>query len=308
VNLVRKVLLLFFVLALVGSACSSGSKTVATVNGYEISLSDVQALAPSEGTVDTATFDGNLRNLIIEKAVEQAAEQEWGLGIDQNAVDTKYNDLLASIGSDDATIDAYLTSNSITRDTIRHVAIQQLLGAAIDDKLSAQVTEPTEEELQAAYDANKDAKTTVCVRHILVDTEEEANTVIDRLNNGESFADVAAEVSTDTASGQNGGDLGCAAPSSYVPEFAAATLTAPIGEVYGPVQTQYGYHVLIVDSREVPTFDDMRADLITQLKSDQSSQLFSDWIMSKLDAATIDVDQKYGTWAGSPDYKINPPA
>jgi foldase protein PrsA len=305
---VRKVLLLFFVLAVVGSACSSGSKTVATVNGYEISLSDVQALAPSDGTVDTATFDGNLRNLVIEKAVEQAAEQEWGVSIDQGAIDDKYNEILASIGSDDATIDDYLSSNSITRDTIRHVAIQQLLGSAIDDQLASQVAEPTDEELQAAYDANKDAQTTVCVHHILVDTEDEANQVIDRLNNGESFADVAAEVSTDTNSGQNGGDLGCAAPSSYVSEFAAATLAAPIGEVYGPVQTDYGFHVLIVDSREVPTFDDMKADLITQLKNQQASQLFSDWIMAKLDAAAIDVDPKYGTWAGSPDYAINPPA
>ena len=304
----RKVLLLFFVLAVVGSACSSGSKTVATVNGYEISLSDVQALAPSDGTVDTATFDGNLRNLVIEKAVEQAAEQEWGVSIDQGAIDNKYNEILASIGSDDATIDDYLSSNSITRDTIRHVAIQQLLGSAIDDQLASQVAEPTDEELQAAYDANKDAQTTVCVHHILVDTEDEANQVIDRLNNGESFADVAAEVSTDTNSGQNGGDLGCAAPSSYVSEFAAATLAAPIGEVYGPVQTDYGFHVLIVDSREVPTFDDMKADLITQLKNQQASQLFSDWIMAKLDAAAIDVDPKYGTWAGSPDYAINPPA
>jgi len=305
---VRKVLPLFFVLAIVGSACSGSSKTAATVNGYEISLGDVQALAPSEGTIDTTTFDGNLRNLIIEKAVEQAAGQEWGLSLDQSAIDAKYNELLASIGSDDTTIDAYLTSNSITRDTIRHVAIQQLLGTEINDQLSSQVTEPTEEELQAAYDANKDASTSVCVHHILVDTEEEANKVIERLNNGEAFADVAAEVSTDTNSAANGGDLGCAAPSSYVPEFAAATLAAPIGEVYGPVQTDYGFHVLIVDSRDVPTFDDQKADLVTQLKGQQSSQLFSDWIMGKLDAALIEVDAKYGTWSGSPDYTINPPA
>ena len=180
--------------------------------------------------------------------------------------------------------------------------------SAINDQLASQVTEPTDEELQAAYDANKDAKTIVCVHHILVATEEEANQVIDRLNNGESFADVAAEVSTDTNSGQNGGDLGCAAPSSYVAEFATATLEAPIGEVYGPVQTDYGFHVLIVDSRDVPTFDDMKADLITQLKQQQASQLFNDWVMAKLDAAAIDVDPKYGTWTGSPDYTINPPA
>lgn len=304
----RKVLPLLVVLAVVGSACSGSSKTIATVNGSTISLGDVEALAPTDSTVDTSTFDSNLRNLIIEKAVEQAAEAEWGVTLDESAINDQYNQLLASIGADDATIDTYLSSNSITRDTIRHVAIQQLLGTAIDGQLSTQVTEPTDAELQAAYESGKDAATTVCVHHILVETEDEANQVIDRLANGENFADVAAEVSTDTNSGANGGDLGCAAPTTYVDQFATATLEAPVGEVYGPVQTDYGYHVLFVDSREVPTFDEMKDNLIQQLKDKQASDLFTNWIMAKLDAASIDVNTKYGTWSGSPDYTVNPPA
>jgi len=305
---VRKVLPLFFVLAIVGSACSGSSKSVATVNGSAISLGEVEALAPTDSTVDTTTFDGNLRNLIIETAVEQAAQSEWGVTLDETAINDKYNELLASIGADDATIDAYLSSNNITRETIRHVAIQQLLGTAIDDQLSSQITEPTDEELQTAYQDGKDAATSVCVHHILVDTEDAANQVIDRLNNGEDFGEVAADVSTDTNSAADGGDLGCAAPTVYVPEFATATLEAPIGEVYGPVQTDYGYHVLIVDSREVPTFEDMKDDLIKQVKNQQASDLFTNWIKGKLDAATIDVNSKYGTWSGTPDYTVNPPA
>lgn len=304
----RKLLLLFIVFAMLVTACSSGTKTVATVNGDQISLADVQALAPSDGSVDTATFDGDLRNLIIEKVVLQAAEQEWGMTIDQATIDDRYNQILSSLGADDTAIDKYLSDNSITRDTIRHVAIQQLLGDQITAKLSPQVTDPTDAELQAAYVTAEMQQANVCVHHILVATEEEANAVIDRLNAGESFSDVAAQVSTDTASGQNGGDLGCAAPSAYVDAFAQATLDAPIGEVYGPVQTQYGYHVLIVDSRDVPTFDDLKSQLQDQVKQQKTSQLFTDWITAALDAASIDVDPKYGAWSGGPDYQVNPPA
>jgi foldase protein PrsA len=304
---VRKFLLLVFAVLAV-TACSGGDKTVATVNGSQIDLAAVQALAPSDATVDTATFDGNLQNLIFEKVVSQAAEQEWGLTFDESAIDDQYNQILSSIGADDAAIDQYLSDRGYTRETVRHAAIQQLLSTGIADKLSSQVTDPTDEELQAAYEDAKLTQSQVCVHHILVATEQEANDVIDRLNAGESFEDVAKEVSTDTNSGQNGGDLGCAAPSAYVPEFAQATLDAPIGEVYGPVQTDYGYHVLIVDSRDVPTFDDLKPQLEEQVKQDKISQLFTDWLTGKLDAASIEIDPKYGAWAGGPTYQVNPPA
>jgi foldase protein PrsA len=307
VNPVRKVLILLLVLAVAGTACAGGNKTVATVNGSEITLSDVQALAPSGGTVDTATFDSNLRNLVIEAVVLQAAEADWGLTIDQASIDSRYNDIVASIGTQ-ADLQQYLSDNAITEDTLRHVALQQLLGTAIDDQLSTQIGPISDAELQGAYEGAKESQSTVCVHHILVASEDEANTVIDRLAAGEKFEDVATELSTDTTTAPNGGDLGCAAPSTYEAPFAEATLIAPVGEVYGPVETSYGFHVIRVDSRDVPTFDDLKSQLQDQLTQQQGAQLFSDWITSKVDNAAIEIDPAYGTWAGSPDYQVNPPA
>ncbi len=92
--------------------------------------------------------------------------------------------------------------------------------------------------------------TYVNVRHILVATLEEALDVIAALEKGESFAALARAVSSDTGSGANGGELGWSPASNYVPEFKAAALTLPIGEISEPVQTQFGYHILQVRGRE----------------------------------------------------------
>ncbi len=301
----RKPLVLLFVFALIATACSGSGGTVATVNGTPITLSDIEALSPSGATVEVGAFNDNLRNLIVEQAVIQAAQQQWGVVIDEAAISARYDELVGTIEGD---VDTYLADNNITAETLRHVAIQRLLGAAIDEQLSAQVGPVSDADLQVAYAAAKQSQSNVCAHHILVDTEDAANAVIDRIDAGELFEDVATEVSTDTGSGSQGGDLGCNAPSAYVPTFADAVLAAPVGEVYGPVQSDFGYHVIRVDSREVPSFDDLKAQLEDQVKQQQGATLFSDWITTTLDAATIEVAAKYGTWAGAPDYTVNAPA
>jgi parvulin-like peptidyl-prolyl isomerase len=95
-----------------------------------------------------------------------------------------------------------------------------------------------------------DTTTYYNVRHILVATQEEAQSVVNALNAGESFADLAAAVSTDTSNSVNGGELGWAPATQYVAPFAEAVENAEIGAVVGPVQTEFGWHVLQVRGRE----------------------------------------------------------
>lgn len=90
----------------------------------------------------------------------------------------------------------------------------------------------------------------VNVRHILVGSEEEANQALAALNAGESFAAMAAAVSTDQSNKDRGGDLGWSPPSNYVEEFAAAVTDAEIGALIGPIQTQFGWHIIQVRGRE----------------------------------------------------------
>ena len=89
-----------------------------------------------------------------------------------------------------------------------------------------------------------------CVSHILLDTEADAEGALDRLADGEDFAELAIELSTGP-SGPSGGDLGCAPSTNYVGPFAEAVDTAELEEVVGPVETEFGFHVLVVDRYEV---------------------------------------------------------
>ncbi len=107
----------------------------------------------------------------------------------------------------------------------------------------------------------------VNARHILVDTPELAQDVLDALNSGESFAALAAQLSTDTGSGARGGELDWSQVSGFVTEFAAAVTTADIGAIVGPVQSEFGYHIIQVRAREERELD------ATELENEQGRQV-----------------------------------
>ena len=85
-------------------------------------------------------------------------------------------------------------------------------------------------------------------RHILVQTKEEADNLKTQIEGGASFADLAKQHSQ-CPSGRAGGDLGEFGPGQMVKEFDEVVFSAPVGEVQGPVQTQFGYHLVEVTAR-----------------------------------------------------------
>lgn len=85
-------------------------------------------------------------------------------------------------------------------------------------------------------------------RHILVDSKEICQELKKEIEQGADFADIAREYSN-CPSGSQGGDLGEFGPGMMVPEFDKVVFSAPVNTVQGPVQTQFGYHLLEVTSR-----------------------------------------------------------
>ena len=86
-------------------------------------------------------------------------------------------------------------------------------------------------------------------RHILVDSEERCQTLKSEITDGADFAEIARKHSS-CPSGRQGGDLGSFGPGMMVPEFDKVVFSAEVGAVQGPVQTQFGYHLIEVTSRE----------------------------------------------------------
>lgn len=110
----------------------------------------------------------------------------------------------------------------------------------------------TDEEAKDYYESNKRqfAKgETVSAKHILVKEEEECNTILAAIENGEKTFEDAARESSTCPSGQQGGDLGEFGKGQMVPEFEKAAFEAEVGQVVGPVKTSFGYHLIKVEKK-----------------------------------------------------------
>ena len=99
------------------------------------------------------------------------------------------------------------------------------------------------------------------VRHILVEEEETAQKALQALQQGESFAALARAISTDPGSGSRGGELGLAYVGNYVPEFRRAIEEAETGALVGPVESEFGFHILQVRSKEERSGSDIEFQL-----------------------------------------------
>ncbi len=85
-------------------------------------------------------------------------------------------------------------------------------------------------------------------RHILVDSKETCQDLIDQINNGTDFAELAKQHSK-CPSGRQGGDLGEFGPGQMVPEFDTVVFNEAVGKPHGPVKTDFGFHVVEITSR-----------------------------------------------------------
>jgi len=134
----------------------------------------------------------------------------------------------------------------------------------------------SDEEARTFYDkqvAQVEVKEEVRARHILVETEEEALTVIERIEAGEDFEELAKTVSTGP-SGENGGDLGYFAADRMVAEFSDAAFALQPGQTSKPVKSDFGWHVIKVEDRrmqEVVAFEDVKEGIKAQLRDEKAA-------------------------------------
>lgn len=305
----RRPLMLIGALALVLSACTGGSQVAATYDGGEITVDEVNALIPFEAdTVDTTQFAQTLYRLIVDRVFSAAAEADFGITPDEARVAEGIQAITDEVTVNGSiTLEEGLSGSGLTEVGMEAIARQRVVFDDVRLALVAEEPAPSEDELRAQYDTQVLSSAEVCSRHILLETEEDATAALDRALAGEDFAALATELSTGP-SGPDGGDLGCTAPGSFVPEFANATMDAEVGVPYGPVQSSFGWHVILVESRTVPTFEELRDTIQASLADLNANNLFNEWLTGKLAGAGIVVEEQYGTWTNDPTPAVLPPA
>jgi peptidyl-prolyl cis-trans isomerase D len=210
---------------------------------------------------------------------------------------------------DDAAIKAYYDAHKAQYMTPETVNLRYVEISLAD--LEAQVT-VDDARLKAYYEEQK-AKTPERfsqaekrdVRHILLQTTDakddaavkaKAEAILKRAQGGEDFAKLAKEFSQDPGSADKGGDLGMSDRKAFVTPFADAAWGMKVGDITGPVKTQFGYHILKLDAIQpatVKTFEETRAELETDYRRDEAERLFNAAQDQLADAAlqnTTDID------------------
>ena len=281
------IVLLALALVLLAGACSGGDEDLAGVGDSIIKLSEVRALYDEEPAIDDGFRDTLFAKIALE-ALTQALAAQFEISVDPAAVEEYFAQFQSSMTESGVGPAELLGVENASLELVRFNAeVVALRDAALEPLVVAPAT------VDRLFE-DPITMTRVCAKHILVETLEEAQAVQARLAAGEDFATVAGEVSLDTQS--EGGDLGCTLAGDYVAEFAQAAAEAPLGEVTGPVESDFGFHLILVSERTTPTRIEYLANPGGLLSNAQATQIWSDWITSVLESADIWVAEEYGTW------------
>jgi parvulin-like peptidyl-prolyl isomerase len=293
----RRTLIIILAFALVAPACSSGrGAEVATFAETVITERDLADLYESDSLTIDEALRATIFGLVAKAILIEGLTVDFGAELDVAEIDGVEQAMIDQMNAEQLTPSTYLGIPGAGAMMLRHnaevavvreVALRNLtLNPSLVDQILAD---------PADY-------TTVCASHILSVLEADAEAVLDRLEAGEDFGVVADEVSTDSSPQ---GDLDCRLANAYVEEFAVAILEGTVGEPFGPVQSQFGYHIILVRERTEATREEVAADPRAFMTRAEVTGLWEQWISQKLQAADVQIDPRYGVWTA---FGILPPS
>ncbi len=229
--------------ALTTLSIGAAAQNIAIVNGKAVPTTRAEALKQQvarSGRPISPEVDAQIKEEVIAREIFMQEAQKRGLD----------------------TSDEYKSQIELARQTI---LIRELF--ADFQKTNA----VTDADVKAEYDkfvaanGGKEYR----ARHILVETKEQAEAILASLKKGGKFEDIAKKQSKDPGSGANGGDLDWAAAGNYVKEFSDAMVALSKGQVSGPVQSQFGFHIIRLDDvreAQLPSLEDVKPQIAQQLQ------------------------------------------
>ncbi|WP_084420673.1 peptidylprolyl isomerase [Henriciella litoralis] len=245
------------------------ASTAAMINGEPIYISDVELEAVSQGRIEPGEGfgpDHTDYQLVLDQLIDQRllSQEAVRRGLDktpaaQRRLETARERLLGNFLMED------LVATEVNE-------------AAIDKMYDEQV------RLQQLDDE-------VRIRHILTETKEEAEEVLEKARAGEDFTALAFEYSTDTRTRLDGGSFGWVAPNDMIDPFPSVIADTAVGEISEPFESEQGWHILKVEQRRTrppKTKEEMRPEIVTYLTFTQISEILQDL------RASADIKQRDG--------------
>lgn len=262
---------------LVGCSKSNNSSMIASVNGEEITEDELnESLTTQYGTEVLDT-------LITNKIIELEAK-ELGVSVSEEELQAEYDEYASQYGGEDALLELLDSYGMDVDDVKKDMETYLLTFKVMEDDLGI-----TEEEIKTYFEENKETygqAAEVEASHILVEDETTAQEVIDKLNAGGDFAELAKEYSTDTANNEDGGNLGYFGTGEMAEAFETAAFGMEVGEFSSePVETEYGFHIIKVTDKmegKEAVFDEVKDTVYQDLLAAKVNEQYSTWVTEKM--------------------------
>lgn len=295
----RPLVALLVALSVFAAACGDdGSDSVGIGDSDSSVIASLADRELTSGMLDDLLPDGD--NTVPSRIA--TVVESWLVA---QALELELDDRGFSITDEDRELAAEAVGDRETTDTeiellTNTIAVSYAVGRWTDAEVG-NLTEP-------------DPPNYLCSNHLLVETEEEAQAALERYEAGEAFADLAMELSTGP-SGPTGGDLGCALEGQFVPEFEEAAYAGEAGEVVGPVETSFGWHLIEIESvgpATVENHPDADPNALAQIAFDVQNGMVNTMILDLEGTASANfrdqafIDPAIGTLADE-SLEITPP-
>jgi peptidyl-prolyl cis-trans isomerase C len=288
------------------------SKKVAVFEGGEVTLGELQEFAQQSGAGELSpqspqyeTVVAQLMPQLVDIEIAKAYAEEQGITVTEAEVNKEIESLKDQVaqqaqaqGQDvnrEEAFDQALQQVNLTEQQLRQQVREQLPIQKVQKRVAGGVG-PSQGEVEQFSQQNKVAQFTTpatrCTRHILFnkDQKEKAEEVKKQLQEGGDFAALAKQYSQDPGSAERGGDLGCIGKGETVPNFEEAAFNAKQGEIVGPVETEFGYHLLeVTDIREESTqpLSEVEAQIRDQLTADAQAKKFEVWLQKQKEQRNV---------------------
>lgn len=284
------IIALSLILMSIAAACSTDALSgkakgdvVARVNNEKITKDELYDFLVKENG-QTA-----LNSLIANKIIDLEAKKQ-NIEVTEDDVQKEIDDIAEQYGGRE-TFEQFLEMYGTSLDDIKenvklNVKIEKLLGP--DVKIE-------EDEMKAYFEENKESfgeQEQVKASHILVDSEEKASEVKEKLQSGEDFTELAKEYSIDTSNNEKGGELGFFARGAMVKEFEDAAFSMEIGQISDPIQTDYGYHIIKVEDKKPAkeaTYEESKDEVKEILFQQKLPTVYQTWIQEKMGEYDIEI-------------------
>ncbi|MGE7664796.1 peptidylprolyl isomerase [Ureibacillus composti] len=277
----RMIVLPFALSAMLVGCSSEDSSMIASVNGENITETELNEALTAQYGVEI------LDTLITEKIIELEAEK-LELSVTEEEIQAEYEDYTTQYGDEETFIEVLSSYNMDEEDVKEDIKNYLLTIKVMEDYVGI-----TDEEIKTYFDENKTTYGQIAqveASHILVENEETAQEVIEKLNAGEDFAELAKEYSTDTATQEDGGNLGYFGKGEMEEAFENTAFAMEIDSISEPVETDYGFHIIKVTDKieeQEAVFEDVKDTVYEDLLNSKVNEQYSTWLTEKMEEYEI---------------------